>query len=87
MKKTTANKRIIHGLHSSVLAKTEKNSAFSLNCEVKCNCGSGGQCESLSGFIGGPRGKAFGKFTTFNLKLVWYSISEIIKLKFSVSYI
>ena len=34
-----------------------------------------------SGFNGGPEGKAHGKLTIFSLKLVWYSLLEIIKLK------
>ena len=38
--------------------------------EIKGNCGSEGRSKPLIGFSGGPGGRALGKFTIFNLKLV-----------------
>ena len=68
------------------LARKEKNSAFSVNWKLKCNWGSGGHCEPLSSFSEGRAGKTFGKFRIFSLKLVWYSLLEIIKLKLYLKY-
>ena len=50
---------------------------------IKTQLGVWGHCESLSGFSGEPGGKTLGKFTIFSLKLVWYSLLEIIKLQLS----
>ena len=47
----------------------QKNYVFCMNWEIKCNLGSGGHCEPLSGVSEGPGGKALGKFTIFSLKL------------------
>ena len=40
-------------------------------------CGVWGHSEPLGGKIGGPEGKALGKFTIFSLKLAWNSLLEI----------
>ena len=49
----------------------------------KMQLGVWGHCEPLSGFGGGPRGKALLTFTIVSLKLVCYSFLEIIKQKLS----
>ena len=54
-----------------------------MNWEIKRNWESGGYCEPLTGFTGGPGDKAFGMFTIFSLKQVWYSLLETKKLKLS----
>ena len=49
--------------------------AFGMIWKIKQNWGSEEHCESLSGFSKGPGAKALGN----SLKLVWYSLLEIIK--------
>ena len=66
------------------LAGKEKNSAFCMNWEIKCIWGSGCTVRPSMGSER-PEGKALEKFTVLNLKLVWYSPLNIIKLKLSVS--
>ena len=47
--------------------RRDKNSAFSMNWEIKYSWGFQGHCEPLRG---GPGGKALRAFTLFSLKLV-----------------
>ena len=49
--------------------------------EIKCNWGSGGHCEPFVGFIGGPGGKALGKFTIFCAMIVTDKLRKIQKMK------
>ena len=44
----------------------KKKSAFCMNWEIKCNWGSEGYCEPLSGFSGGLGAKTSGTFTIFS---------------------
>ena len=53
-----------------VVNQEGKNSAICMNKKIKCYWRSGGYFEPLSGFIGGPGGKALGKFAIFSLKLI-----------------
>ena len=65
-------------------AEEGKSSALCLNCGVKYSWGS--ECTmSPSMGSGEPEGKALAKCTIFTLKLIWYSLLKIIKLKLSVS--
>ena len=69
---------------SRALARKEKQSEFCINWGEKCNWG---HCELLSKLSCWSGDKTLRKFTIFSLKLIWYSHSEIIKLKLSICYI
>ena len=70
------------------LARKEKNSTFSMNWELKHSWVPGFSVSpSLDsvGDFGSEGGGGLHKFATFSLKLVWYSLLKIIKLKLSVT--
>ena len=66
-----------------VLAREEKNYAFCMDWEIKCNWGSGALW-TPQWVHWGSGGNTLGKFTIFSLKLVMCSLLEIAKLKLSV---
>ena len=59
------------------LARKEKNYVFCMNQEIKCNWGSEEHCEPSVISLGDQGSNLL---QIFSLKIVWYSLSEIIKL-------
>ena len=59
------------------ISQAGKNSAFCMIWEIKCNWGFMGHCEPFVSLIGGPGGKALGKFRIFCAMIVTDKLREI----------